>query len=83
MKKQTLILMVLSLTLAMPTFAQKAMTKKEIAKKRSSRLSSILGKESEWLTLATPSPTHATMVLKRNTGDSWKICSASLHTSMV
>ena len=33
MKKQTLILMVLSLTLAMPTFAQKAMTKKEIAEK--------------------------------------------------
>lgn len=33
MKKQTLILMALSLTLAMPTFAQKAMTKKEIAEK--------------------------------------------------
>lgn len=61
MKKQTMITLALALTLAMPTlpaFAQKAMSKKEIAeKKRLSRTFSILGRERRWLTSATPSQT--------------------------
>lgn len=57
-----MITLALALTLAMPTmpaFAQKAMTKKEIAEKeKHSRISSIHGKERKLLTLAILSPTQ-------------------------
>ena len=61
MKKQTMITLALALTLAMPTlpaFAQKAMSKKEIAEKEKAfKNLSIPGRERKWLTSATPSPT--------------------------
>ena len=60
MKKQTMITLALALTLAMPAmpaFAQKAMSKKEIAeKKRLSKTFSILGRERRWLISVIPSP---------------------------
>ena len=60
MKKQTMITLALALTLAMPTmpaFAQKAMSKKEIAEKEKAfKNLQHPWRERRWLTSATPSP---------------------------